>query len=79
MAGAGMSLPVIGKLLGHAQPATTARYAHLAADPVRAAANKIGKTISEAMTTHERRPRPRLDPVVLRKIEARLGLAQERT
>ena len=27
-AGKGMSLPVIGKLLGHTQPATTARYAH---------------------------------------------------
>jgi integrase len=31
--GAGLSLPVIGKLLGHTQPVTTARYAHLAADP----------------------------------------------
>ena len=31
--GSGMSLPMIGKLLGHTQPATTARYAHLAADP----------------------------------------------
>jgi integrase len=26
----GLSLPVIGALLGHSQPATTARYAHLA-------------------------------------------------
>jgi site-specific recombinase XerD len=26
----GMSLPMIGKLLGHSQPQTTARYAHLA-------------------------------------------------
>ncbi|MDO5622912.1 MAG: tyrosine-type recombinase/integrase [Paracoccus sp. (in: a-proteobacteria)] len=30
----GESLPVIGKLLGHTQVQTTARYAHLAADPV---------------------------------------------
>ena len=29
----GMSLPMIGALLGHSQPRTTARYAHLAADP----------------------------------------------
>jgi integrase len=29
-AGVGMSLPIIGKLLGHSQPVTTARYAHLA-------------------------------------------------
>ena len=48
-AGAGMSLPIIGKLLGHSQPQTTARYAHLAADPVRAASNLIGNEISAAM------------------------------
>ena len=29
----GESLPMIGKLLGHTQVQTTARYAHLAADP----------------------------------------------
>jgi hypothetical protein len=33
-----MGLPIIGKMLGHSQPATTARYAHLASDPVKAAA-----------------------------------------
>ncbi len=48
-AGAGLSLPVIGKLLGHTQPVTTARYAHLAADPVRAASNLIGDEIVSAM------------------------------
>ena len=31
---AGQGLPMIGKLLGHAQVQTTARYAHVAADPV---------------------------------------------
>jgi hypothetical protein len=40
---------VIGKLLGHASPATTSRYAHLDADPVRKAANAIGATIAAAM------------------------------
>jgi len=35
----GVSLPVIGKLLGHTQPQTTARYAHLADSPQREAAN----------------------------------------
>ncbi|MCZ6774307.1 MAG: tyrosine-type recombinase/integrase, partial [Proteobacteria bacterium] len=38
----GLSLPVIGALLGHSQPATTARYAHLADDPLRQAANITG-------------------------------------
>ena len=48
-AGVGLSLPVIGKLLGHTQPVTTARYAHLAADPIRAASNLIGHAIASAM------------------------------
>jgi integrase len=41
-AGMGMSLHMIGRLLGHTQAATTARYAHLAQDPVRIAADAIG-------------------------------------
>ena len=48
-AGASMGLPIIGKLLGHSQPATTARYAHLDADPMRRAVDAIGATISAAM------------------------------
>lgn len=45
-AGRGLSLPIIGKLLGHSIPATTQRYAHLANDPLRDAANKIGAEIT---------------------------------
>jgi len=45
----GSSLPIIGALLGHSQPATTARYAHLAADPLRAANEAIGEHIMAAM------------------------------
>jgi integrase len=48
-AGASLGLPIIGKLLGHSQPATTARYAHLDADPMRRAVETIGATISAAM------------------------------
>jgi len=48
-AGASLGLPIIGKLLGHSQPTTTARYAHLDADPMRRAADTIGATISAAM------------------------------
>ncbi len=43
---AGQSLPMIGKLLGHTQVQTTARYAHLAGDPVSAAANDVSRAIS---------------------------------
>ena len=45
----GLSLPVIGALLGHTQPITTARYAHLADDPLKQAANLIGGRIAAAM------------------------------
>jgi len=46
---AGQGLPMIGKLLGHTQVQTTARSAHLAADPVRTAADSISKRLAEAM------------------------------
>ncbi|WP_420584021.1 site-specific integrase [Ruegeria sp.] len=37
----GVSLQVIGKLLGHKSPETTARYAHLTEDPLRRALNQM--------------------------------------
>ena len=43
------SLPMIGKLLGHTQPQTSARYAHLADDPLRSAAQRIDAMLDEAM------------------------------
>lgn len=48
-AGIGLGLPIIGRLLGHAQPSTTARYAHLADDPLRRASEKIARSIADAM------------------------------
>jgi integrase len=42
----GASLPVIGKLLGHTQPQTTNRYAHLDDDPLRLATNRLSHAIS---------------------------------
>lgn len=45
----GASLPIIGALLGHSQPQTTARYAHLSSDPLRAASEAIGTQIAAAM------------------------------
>src|SRR5262249_28643820 len=47
-AGGGLSLPIIGRLLGHTQPRTTQRYAHLADDPLREASEKIGRVITGA-------------------------------
>ena len=43
----GEGLPMIGKLLGHNKVQTTARYAHLANDPLKAAANRIASRIAE--------------------------------
>ena len=43
----GEGLPMIGKLLGHSQVQTTARYAHLADDPVKTAANRISGRIAK--------------------------------
>jgi Phage integrase family len=43
------SLPIIGGLLGHTQPATTARYVHLFADPLKATVGAVGVVVDAAM------------------------------
>ena len=48
-AGAGLSLPMIGRLLGHTVAETTKRYSHLEADPVKRATETVGATIAAAM------------------------------
>jgi integrase len=48
-AGAGFGLPIIGKLLGHSQHTTTARYAHLDNDPLKKASEFIGGRLAKAM------------------------------
>src|SRR5204862_2158177 len=57
-AAGGLSLPIIGALLGHKHPATTARYAHLSADPLRAANDAVGARIAAAMSR-----KPDADPL----------------
>ena len=41
----GLSLPIIGSLLGHARPTTTARYAHLADAPLRVATELLASKV----------------------------------
>jgi integrase len=53
-ASSGESLYVLGKVAGHKQAATTQRYAHLADDPVRAAAERVSASIERSL-----RPRPK--------------------
>lgn len=48
-AGAGLGLPIIGKLLGHTQASTTMRYAHLDSDPLKRASERIARSITEQM------------------------------
>jgi len=48
-AGAGLGLTIIGKLLGHTTPATTARYSHVDNDPLRRASERIGGAIAKAL------------------------------
>jgi integrase len=49
----GMTLPLIGALLGHSQPQTTARYAHLADDPLSSASARVGNIISSNLAPRE--------------------------
>jgi integrase len=41
----GLSLEIVGRLLGHTNPTTTKRYAHIADDPLRAAAERFGAKV----------------------------------
>ena len=45
----GLDLYTVGRLLGHADVATTERYAHLADEHVRKAAGKISRVVNNAM------------------------------
>jgi integrase len=42
----GLSLEIVGRLLGHTQPATTKRYAHIADDPLRLATARFGSKLA---------------------------------
>jgi integrase len=56
LASTGASLPLIGSLLGHSNPVTTHRYAHLFDDPQRAAVERVGAVISNVGKLTERQP-----------------------
>jgi integrase len=48
LASAGLSLPIIGALLGHSSQATTARYSHLIDQTLREATGRVAQVISLA-------------------------------
>jgi hypothetical protein len=45
----GINIVMVGKLLGHSQVQTTMRYAHLADDPVREAANLVARALHKTL------------------------------
>jgi hypothetical protein len=45
LASSGLSLPIIGALLGHTQASTTQRHAHMLDDPLRTATERVGAVI----------------------------------
>jgi integrase len=57
--GEGMSLPIIGAVLGHASQAATARYAHLASDPVKAAAEETAEMVWNSLESSTPSPKNR--------------------
>jgi integrase len=63
----GLSLPMIGKLLGHLRTETTARYSHLADDPIRLANERIGQKIAATLNSFSPAA---ADPVVVPKAKA---------
>ena len=46
---AGVSLPIIGQLLGHTQVETTQRYGHLQDDALREATKRVGEVIESTV------------------------------
>ena len=45
LAGMGLSLPIIGALLGHSSPSTTSRYAHLVDEALKVATERVGARV----------------------------------
>jgi integrase len=60
LASSGASLELIGALLGHSNPITTHRYAHLFDDPQRAAVERVGAAIENA-------GKPAVEPTPIRR------------
>ena len=46
----GLSLPMIGRMLGHTQTQTTARYAHLYTDPLKQAVEGVASALDGALS-----------------------------
>jgi len=74
----GSSLPLLGNILGHSDPKTTARYAHIAADPARTIAEATGKHISTVWYGDTEIPVVRAKPIVRYTVAQRLAQVRAR-
>jgi site-specific recombinase XerD len=52
----GTSLQIVGKLLGHTQPQTTYRYAHVADGALRDATNRFGEILNRTSGSNGTEP-----------------------
>src|SRR5262249_49318572 len=66
LASTGASLVLIGEMLGHSQPQTTARYAHLFDTAKRAAAETVGAVVMNA-------GKPTVEPVGRQHLSDRMS------
>jgi integrase len=66
----GYSLPMIGALLGHTQAQTTLRYAHLATDHLRKAADDISNHIAASTPKLPEPPAPHTGMPMLRMVKS---------
>jgi integrase len=62
----GLSLEIVGRLLGHTTATTTKRYAHLADDPLRAATGRLGRKFESLREKRDpaQVPNPSQQPLV---------------
>ena len=65
----GVPLGVIGALLGHSQPATTARYAHVGDTAARAATQKMGDILQDIRESLKERDRAAAEAAALVRVD----------
>lgn len=74
----GSNIPVLGRVLGHSNPETTSRYAHIGKDPAAAIADATGNEIAQIWNRDLRRPRARSAFIVRYSICERINQARSR-
>ncbi len=74
----GSNIPILGRVLGHSNPETTARYTHIAKDPAAAIADATGRELALIMNRDFRLPRARPIYVVRSTVAQHVSKARVR-